>query len=245
MGSAGDGSVSLDWANNAETDLASYNVNRATVTAGPYTQIASGVTVSAYADNSVTNGTTYYYVVTAVDSAANESGNSDETSVTPVAPLIEQVLEQNTSGGAKIGVQVGQKGAQAFRHGTVGGPDYRITRIVVHLSRDKNTKGDLTLSIGTGVNSGTLPGSVVNITPEDVTDTSAGTSFLTFEVVYGTPVGPLDAGTTYYLNFENEAPGGKAFYLESALGNPYANGTYYEGGGADEEKDSWFQVWGG
>jgi fibronectin type 3 domain-containing protein len=80
---AGNGSVSLDWADNTEPDLAGYNVKRATVSGGPYTTIASNVAVSAYTDNTVTNGTTYYYVVSAVDTASNESGNSGEVSATP------------------------------------------------------------------------------------------------------------------------------------------------------------------
>ncbi|WP_371371432.1 hypothetical protein [Sporomusa aerivorans] len=33
---------------------------------GPYTIIASNVTGTTYADSAVTNGTTYYYVVTAI-----------------------------------------------------------------------------------------------------------------------------------------------------------------------------------
>ena len=80
-----DGSVGLDWADNTEPDLASYNVKRSTTAGGPYTQIASGLTTSAYTDSTVTNGTTYYYVVTAVDTASNESANSNEASATPQA----------------------------------------------------------------------------------------------------------------------------------------------------------------
>ncbi len=53
----------------------------------------------------------------------------------------------------------------------------------------------------------------------------------------------LNAGQVYYLNFENEASNGKAFYLEYASDDTYADGTYYEDG-SDEEKDAWFQVWG-
>ncbi|MHC4468088.1 MAG: hypothetical protein ACYSUZ_01735 [Planctomycetota bacterium] len=41
------------------------------------------MTSSDYTDNTVTIGTPYYYVVTAVDSLSNESGNSNEDSATP------------------------------------------------------------------------------------------------------------------------------------------------------------------
>ena len=64
-----------------------------------------------------------------------------------------------------------------------------------------------------------------------------------YEAVYETMVGPLTAGTKYYLNFENEAGNGISFYLEYASSNTYANGTHYKAG-SDEEKDAWFQVWG-
>ncbi|MBN1796198.1 MAG: discoidin domain-containing protein [Sedimentisphaerales bacterium] len=85
VATAGDSWVSLNWNDNTEPDLASYNVYRGTTTGGPYAQIATDVTVSAYTDNSVTNGTTYYYVVTAVDTSNNESDNSNEVSATPEA----------------------------------------------------------------------------------------------------------------------------------------------------------------
>ena len=51
------------------------------------------------------------------------------------------------------------------------------------------------------------------------------------------------AGQVYYLNFENEASNGKAFYLEYASDNTYANGAYHKAG-SDDGKDAWFQVWG-
>ena len=141
-------------------------------------------------------------------------------------------------------VKKDQKGAQAFRHGNPGEPDYQITKIVLHLSRDKQQpNSDLSVNIGTGVNSGTIPGSAVTIPRSEVID-SEGSSFMTYEVIYGTAVGQLAAGTTYYLNLENEAANGKAFYLEYASTNTYANGSYHKAG-SDDEKDAWFQVWGG
>ena len=79
---AGDGSVSLDWADNGESDLALYTVYRSTTPGGGYTSLGN-VTISAFNDNGAANGTTYYYVVTASDASANESAQSAEASATP------------------------------------------------------------------------------------------------------------------------------------------------------------------
>jgi hypothetical protein len=79
---AGDTQVSLAWS--ASSGATSYHVKRSTTSGGPYTQIAAP-TSSAYVDTSVTNGTTYYYVVSAVNSAG-ESANSAQVSALPSAP---------------------------------------------------------------------------------------------------------------------------------------------------------------
>ena len=86
---AGDASVALDWDDNGEADLASYTVYRATASGGSYNTVASGVLSSDYADAGLTNGTTYYYVVTATDDSGNESGYSDEQSATPAAAVVD------------------------------------------------------------------------------------------------------------------------------------------------------------
>lgn len=81
---AGNGTVSLDWNNNNESDLAGYNVYRSTTSGGGYGKLNSSlVTTSAYTDNTVTNGTTYYYVVTAVDTTNYESAYSGQAAATP------------------------------------------------------------------------------------------------------------------------------------------------------------------
>lgn len=71
-------SVALTW--NASTSTVSgYNAYRGTVSGGPYTKINSSlVAVLNYMDSTVLNGTTYYYVTTAVDSSGNESTFSNE-----------------------------------------------------------------------------------------------------------------------------------------------------------------------
>jgi hypothetical protein len=81
---AGNQTVSLDWNNNSESDMNGYNVYRSTTSGGPYTKLNGALLAnSAYTDNSVVNGTTYYYVVTAVDIVSNESGYLSQVSATP------------------------------------------------------------------------------------------------------------------------------------------------------------------
>lgn len=81
----GDGTVPLRW--QQSFGAGGYAVQRSTTSGGPYTTIATGVTGGSYVDTSVTNGTTYYYTVTATN-AAGTSANSPEDSVTPVHPLV-------------------------------------------------------------------------------------------------------------------------------------------------------------
>jgi fibronectin type 3 domain-containing protein len=75
----GNGQVGLSWT--ASTGASSYNVKRATVSGGPYTTVASP-TGTTFTNTGLTNGTTYYYVVSAVN-AAGESGNSSQVTATP------------------------------------------------------------------------------------------------------------------------------------------------------------------
>ncbi|AQT68750.1 Alpha-amylase/pullulanase [Anaerohalosphaera lusitana] len=81
----GDATVTLDWDDNSETDLASYNVYRSTTSGTGYAILAQGLPTSDYTDNSVSNGTTYYYVATAVDTSNNKSAYSSQVSATPQA----------------------------------------------------------------------------------------------------------------------------------------------------------------
>ncbi len=80
----GDGIVDLAWNANGEPDLDGYHVYRATASGGPYSRVnGAPLAQESYTDSGVSNGTTYYYVVTAVDTSGNESGDSNEASATP------------------------------------------------------------------------------------------------------------------------------------------------------------------
>jgi hypothetical protein len=83
IATTGDTLVNLSW--DAVEGADSYNVKRSLTEGGPYTTVASVVYGTTYTDLDVVNGTTYYYIVTAV----NEDGESDpsnEASATPFAP---------------------------------------------------------------------------------------------------------------------------------------------------------------
>lgn len=78
-----DGYVTLDWSDNTESDFLSYTVYRSILSGSSYDVLASDLTVSEYTDVTMSNGVTYYYVVTATDTTLNESANSTEVSVMP------------------------------------------------------------------------------------------------------------------------------------------------------------------
>ncbi len=86
------GQVALTW--NSSAGATSYDVGRSTTSGGPYATIASP-TASPYTDLTVTNGTTYYYVVAAVN-ANGTSANSTQVSATPAAaPTVSTTAAQN------------------------------------------------------------------------------------------------------------------------------------------------------
>jgi hypothetical protein len=85
---AGDGLVSLNWADNSEGDFGSYSVYRSTTSSNYSTALATGLSSSDYVDNSALNGTTYYYVVTATDTNSNESAQSSEVYLPQVGPVV-------------------------------------------------------------------------------------------------------------------------------------------------------------
>jgi hypothetical protein len=78
---SGNRSVTLSWS--ASSGATGYHVKRSTTSAGPYTQVGAPTGVS-YADTSVADGTTYYYVASAFN-AIGESANSSAVNATPAA----------------------------------------------------------------------------------------------------------------------------------------------------------------
>ena len=82
--------VTLSWDPNTETDLAGYRIYRAPSSGGPYTRIGQIQVMAApeFTGPALGNGT-WFFVVTAYNTAGLESGYSNEVSkiiATPPAP---------------------------------------------------------------------------------------------------------------------------------------------------------------
>jgi fibronectin type 3 domain-containing protein len=125
---AGNGVVTLTWT--ASAGATGYNVQRATTDGGPYTQLAqvAAPTSNGYTDSSVTNGTTYYYVVQTL-TAAGSSANSPPVSATPGVPGGSPAAPTNltaTPGNAVVTLtwtaSTGATGYNVKRATTSGGP---------------------------------------------------------------------------------------------------------------------------
>jgi fibronectin type 3 domain-containing protein len=143
---AGNAQVSLTWS--PSTGATSYNVKRSTNSGGPYSQIGSPAT-SSYHDTGLTNGTAYYYVVSAVNSAG-QSADSSQASATPNAPAAAPATPTNlkaTAGNAQVSLAwSASAGATSYNlksSTTSGGPYSQIA------SPSNNSYADTGLTNGT------------------------------------------------------------------------------------------------
>ena len=79
---AGNKQVVLNWSS-SDSSVTEFHVKRSTIPGGTYTTINTVTSGTySYKDTNVVNGTTYYYVVSAVN-AVGEGQNSNEASATP------------------------------------------------------------------------------------------------------------------------------------------------------------------
>jgi hypothetical protein len=212
LAAPGDGAVPLRW--QSSFGATSYTVKRATTSGGPYTPVASGLTTCSYTDKTVANGTTYYYVVTATNSAGT-SGNSPEDSTTPAKP--------------PVNVAVGGK-ATASAEGT--GPEKAFDQNIWTrwFNQDKGSTGWLEYDFGTG-----LPrtitrysvASAVDVPERDPKDwefqgSSDGTNWITLDT---------QSGQTFSTRFEMKTykvarPSAYRYYRLNITANNGAKGLH-------------------
>ncbi len=121
----GNAQVSLSWSSSA--GAVTYKVLRSTTSGGPYVTRASGLSGTAFVDSPLTNGTTYFYVVSAVN-PAGESPHSPQASSTPQAPAVPLAPTSVTATAAKRKITLAwtaSAGATKYRvkrSTTTGGP---------------------------------------------------------------------------------------------------------------------------
>ncbi|WP_445739126.1 glycoside hydrolase family 6 protein [Paenibacillus sp. FSL H7-0323] len=145
VATAGDAKVSLSWT--ASSSATSYTVKRATTSGGPYTTVATGLTATSYTNTGLTNGTTYYYVVSATNSVG-ESVNSGQANATPAAVATVPTAPTNlvaTAGDAKVNLSwSASNGATSYtvKSATTSGGPY--TTVAAGLTTTSYTNTALT-----------------------------------------------------------------------------------------------------
>jgi hypothetical protein len=72
--------INLTWSQSPSPAVTQNKIYRSTVSGGPYTLIATIPATTTYQNSGLTSGTTYYYVVTAVNSSNLESSVSNQAS---------------------------------------------------------------------------------------------------------------------------------------------------------------------
>ncbi len=121
-GTAGNGSVVLAWsapASNGGSAVTGYNVYRGTTTGGEaLAPVASNVTGTGFTDTGLSNGTTYFYKVAAVN-AVGPSVLSNEASATPAAAVTVPSAPTGLTGAAGNGSVVLAWSAPASNGGSV------------------------------------------------------------------------------------------------------------------------------
>jgi parallel beta-helix repeat protein len=80
-----DRAAELSWAEGSDKDIAKYKIYRSSTPLTGYHEVGS-TELTAFQDRDLINGTGYYYRISAVDLAGNESGLSQLTRATPVTP---------------------------------------------------------------------------------------------------------------------------------------------------------------
>jgi hypothetical protein len=88
------GAINLTWTPSTSSGVTEQRVKRSTVSGGPYSLVTTitNNTTSSYGDSGLTNGTPYYYVVTAYN-GTQESVNSNQASATPSGTPPEEAPE--------------------------------------------------------------------------------------------------------------------------------------------------------
>lgn len=138
--------VSLSW--NSSAGATGYNVKRSTTSGSGYSTIGANISATNYTDPGLTNGTTYYYVVSALNSVG-ESANSSEVAATPQEVSSVQlfpIADALVRGGNNASSNFGTTGTIAVND-TAADNDKRESYLKFDLSGVSGTVTNATLAL--------------------------------------------------------------------------------------------------
>jgi fibronectin type 3 domain-containing protein len=230
---AGNAQVSLSWT--ASTGATSYNIYRSTASGGEgSTPYMTGVATTSFTDSGLTNGTTYYYEVSAVN-AGGQSPVSSEVSATPQAGPAGLVAAYNfdegtgttvhdLSGNNNNGTIVNATWSTSGKYG--GALSFNGTSAMVNIPDTASLNLTTSLTLEAWVNP-----SAVSSAWRDVIYKGNDNYYLSATSTYsGDPVGEVDIGTTHVkaIGTSNLALNTWTFLTETYDGSNvrlYINGT--------------------
>ncbi|HTQ62229.1 MAG TPA: glycoside hydrolase family 44 protein [Candidatus Solibacter sp.] len=205
---AGNAQVNLTWS--ASSGATSYHVKRGTTSGGPYTQV-SAPTAANFTDTGLTNGTTYFYVVSALNSAG-ESANSSQASAAPIAPGLPPAAPtglQATSGNAQIGftwnASTGATSYHLKRATTTGGPYAQVAAPTSTSYTDTGlTNGTTYYYVVSALNAAgeSANSTQVSATPMNI----AADVTITVNPAITKPISPYIYGINFYSGVTNAPP---------------------------------------
>ncbi|MES2527358.1 MAG: fibronectin type III domain-containing protein [Bdellovibrionota bacterium] len=222
------GNVALTWP--TVSGATNYNVYRSLTTTGPYTQIASAVAVLTYNDATVTNGTSYFYVVRSYNGI--ESVNSPEASVRPIgnftlaAAVVNSSTQITLSWGAAAGAatyDVRYGSSSGTYTTTVSGvtSSYAVTGLTASNLYYFTVRANNAVGAGTSNNSNEVSGRTATAAPTTLAAT-AGTGSVSLTWVAA-------SGATNYNVYRGTATGVYTLLTSAVAATNYTDSTVVNG----------------
>ncbi len=209
--------VTLGWDPNTEADLQGYRVYSGTASR-TYPNVSDVGNSTSCTISGLAAGTTYFFAVTAYDSAGNEGGYSAEISYS-VPSTQELVISTVPSSTAALGSKSSYKTkAQSFT--AIG---TRIDSVRLAIIKYRSPNQTIKVSIRSSLTGTAL--AQAQIQPSQVTSANYNQPNW-IDVVFTTPA-QVVKGSTYYLVLEVSSYSSRNYYKVLVSQNTYADGMFY------------------